>query len=233
MGKARRNPDPFVEFPIRSCGHVVRDDLPARRRSLADVQRQVHHAPGKSPHQLAHVGVPLEMQASERTRAGPALVRLNDGDTPEEPGLRVLVEISSPVGLGEIASGIAKPAEADHPQIRNRKRFDFEYLHGVAVPSPGMEGHIFPGRLARVNRGDSHCLGSVKMSYLNGSVNLSSPQRFVVRMRAYTKKSWSWLWACGQPVGLPKVLWAGPKGLSTAPACPQPSAVREGKLRYA
>jgi hypothetical protein len=59
------------------------------------------------------------------------------------------------------------------------------------------------------------------MSYLNGSVNLSSPpQRFVVRIRAYTKKSWLWLWACGQPAGLPKGLWAGPKGLSIAPACP-------------
>jgi hypothetical protein len=69
------------------------------------------------------------MQAPDRARAGPALVRLNDGDAPEKPGFRVLVEISSPVGLGEIASGIAKPAEADHPQIRDRKHFDFEYFH--------------------------------------------------------------------------------------------------------
>ena len=53
------------------------------------------------------------------------------------------------------------------------------------------------------------------MSYLNGSVNLSSPQRFVIRVRAYTKKSWLWLWACGQPAGCPRCCGQARRG------CPQ------------
>ncbi len=37
---------------------------------MADIQRQVHDAPADSPNQLAHVGIPLEMEAADHAGTG-------------------------------------------------------------------------------------------------------------------------------------------------------------------
>jgi hypothetical protein len=68
------------------------------------------------------------------------------------------------------------------------------------------------------------CLGSVKMSPFNGSVNLSPPQAVCGSpLSLHEEVVVVAVGNVDNPAGLPKVLWAGPQGLSISPACPQPS----------
>src|SRR5947209_5758450 len=108
MRKPGRNPDPLVRFPLQARGHVVGYDLSEGGRPLADVEDEIDHVAVHGPHQLAHVRVPLKVQAPNRAGSGEALVGLPELYVPHEWRQRRGLEIALAVEFGEIAPVVAK-----------------------------------------------------------------------------------------------------------------------------
>src|SRR5918997_6937428 len=84
MGEAGWNPDPFGVILVALNRHVVGDDLAVRWRSLAHIKDDVDHVTTNSPHEFAHVRVPLKVQPANRPHTGETLVGLDEADATHE-----------------------------------------------------------------------------------------------------------------------------------------------------
>ena len=109
--------------------HVVADDLAEGRRAQPDVEREVDQVAGDRADELAHVGIPLEVEAADRSGPRETLVRLDEADAAHERRQLVRLEVAGPVLLGEIAAMVDEPPEADHLDLGDSQLADADDLH--------------------------------------------------------------------------------------------------------
>src|SRR5262249_10841100 len=137
--------------------HIMRQDFSQRGRALANIEHQIHHVAMDGPNQLAHVGIPLEVQAPDRAAARKALVGLDERGPLEKGELGL--EIGLAEVLAEIAAMVREPAVADHLDVGNCQGLDSQDLHaGSPSPSeavrkgvrPRKSGGLTPFRTASV-----------------------------------------------------------------------------------
>src|SRR5215510_7952541 len=135
MCEARRDPYPFSERLFRARRHLVRDRFPEGRRTLPDVEDEIDHVTAQGSNELAHVGIPLEVQATDRAWPGPALVGLRKLDALQKRCERARSHVAAAKGLREIASLIAESGEPDDFDFGNGERNDIDDFHVRAPPA--------------------------------------------------------------------------------------------------
>ena len=89
----------------------------------------VDHVAADGADELAHVRVPLKMEAAHGSGAGEALVGLEEADAAHEGRRLAVLEVAEPVLLAEVAAVVGEAGEADHLDLRDGKLVDLDDLH--------------------------------------------------------------------------------------------------------
>src|SRR3989442_7861481 len=128
-----RNPYPLSERVLPVCWHLIRDCLPESRRTLSDIEDDIDHVAAQGSNELAHVGIPLEVQAADRAGPRPALVGLGKLDAIQERGERTRSNITGAKRLREIAPLVTESGKPDHFDRGYREGHDIDDFH---LPAP-------------------------------------------------------------------------------------------------
>jgi hypothetical protein len=123
------NPNPLTVVLITIARHVVSDNTPKRWGTLTNIKDKINHPPRKSSYQLAHIGIPLEVQPSNCSFPRTTFVPLDKLDAVKDLGVRQIVQVAFPERFGEVTSFITESRESHNLYLGNFQGLYLQNFH--------------------------------------------------------------------------------------------------------